>query len=455
MWGMPPGVVATPSRPAPAVAAETHPQAAVTVRAYPSNGYFVERTRTLQTLERAVADSTFAARQQGAVHMEVLTLPAPTPASRRIRRGDFLFVDDVLTGTRAGAPIGVTGADAAQVFSDFAGHAARLPPGFAIEWSPPHPGGGALGGVPARTRRLVRIRSGRPSDPQDEDTTRAVTHAALTRRNRHVRFFGVALTDYVVGAPGQDAAGVAALVSGRVTLPNTSGQVLTYGTLVSLKLPTFEAPLNVDAFGGPWQSRAVLKPYDSQTSLHDSLRESVRTLLFSEMGFGDPSSLLVTGGGSADGQEMAPDRFAPPHALPPASAADAIEELHPRETEAVPSEEAAALAIIHFAEAVAVWAAARALRAEDILTEDAGSALGKGRKAYSLRLAVARALGVVPAGLPAPAPPSREDSLLQRATGGLLLAVSRAPEALRAEAGPFARVVVPGSEGEDVDVKIL
>lgn len=326
--------------------ADNGTQAAVTTRAVPAARYFEWRARVAAQAVRGSA-------RAGA---RVVVLGAPTAASRAIRPGDFLFEDALALAPGAATGAGDPTAEPPLVFSSFAGHAAALPPTVRVRW----------GGAPVvldaagdrRARELVFVPAtaadawGADAEPLSEEDARAVLRAAYAARNERVRFVGVAAAAYVVGDARQDAAGVAAVVAGCVALPNTAGRPLHAGDVVAVRLPAEEFPLYLPLHAARVDPRATLHLVDRAADVGGALRDAVAALLFTDASRREWSPLLGVA-------PLPPDaRGDPPSGHAERLATTDVGGSRRGESAA----ETAALALLAFAEEVAVWTALRAVR---------------------------------------------------------------------------------------------
>lgn len=364
-------------------------QAPIYVRALPSQKLFAGR-RQIITEVAALASREFETASGGATRGSTIAWTTPiSGVSHVISLGDFLFTDATLDSLPLDTSIGAGNGSCLAVFSSFAGHSTTLPPGYLMvmdSFSEKDP----LTGAPQkalRPRNLVRLVDGgrKGEEVTDRDEEVRIMRDAWRERNRSVRFVGVAASSYIVGGIS-GLQGIAAQVSGSVTVVNTSGKPLLFRDLVTLALPGEHVPLPLypkpfDVLEDP---RATLRIYSRREGLVAAVERSVAALLVPRPP--ERGSYLLEA--SADG--------APPatiitsrngHYLEP-TASEALADL--------PKENHAALVMMAFAEAAIMWGAAVSAGG-DITTHVRDTATTQDRTVNPLRLGLGAAMGLQPA----------------------------------------------------------
>ena len=276
-------------------------RAHVTTRVVPSGLFFDLRKRMVNGDVDTRLNMLGVAGQLAAtppnMTSTIVTMPYPTVPSYRLSVGDLLFTDDTLDPA-----VGWAGSGPPLVFSSFAGHSAVLPAGYAVELTRRVSDSAAPDRIERRvvgTPRTAGNRNppGGANVPLDAGATQRVLQAAYRKRNRSVRFVGVAVTNYVVGDARQDPSGMTAMVSGCASLRNTTGVALHVGDLVGVRLPAEDVPIYTKPLEPRRDPRASLVRIDPAEARKTTLLEDVRDLLYADPGRMKPHVFLGHGGG--------------------------------------------------------------------------------------------------------------------------------------------------------------
>lgn len=252
-----------------ALAYETTVQVPITIAVCPFDTVFERRKAQIEELQRqfvAHASKDVPGKQFSS---KFVWMDGVTTESYVVRRSDPVFEDVFERGPKDSFEPGC----APLVFGDWGGRVARLPDGYVVAWSTA-PNADKSNAHPM-SRRIMKMGSTvRLTDMQVRDVLRrSYAHA-----NRGVRFVGIALSPYNALTDTPDNTGIAALQSGRCTLPNNSGEILLKGTLVCWEFPGMGDTIYM--FGSLGNARPRLKKYKPPQVTAGSFKEGFRRLLF-------------------------------------------------------------------------------------------------------------------------------------------------------------------------------